>query len=158
MNGSYDNNAVSLSAETGYRFGFMEDRAFVEPQIGLNWGRIQGADFTAKNGVRVDQDNFTTLVGRIGVRTGFTFPEKKGSVYARIAAVHDFEGELESEYSKGSARNFTKDDLGGSWVEYGIGANFNLTENTYTYVDLARTDGGEVKENYRWNIGLRHTF
>lgn len=50
------------------------------------------------------------------------------------------------------------EDLGDTWVEFGIGANFNWTPNTYTYVDLERTNGGEVKENWRWNIGLRHVF
>lgn len=51
-----------------------------------------------------------------------------------------------------------KDDLGGAWIEYTVGANLNWTENTYTYIDLERTSGGEVRENYRWNIGLRHVW
>ena len=50
------------------------------------------------------------------------------------------------------------EELKGTWLEMGVGANFNWTENTYTYIDLERTNGGDVKENYRWNIGVRHTF
>lgn len=40
----------------------------------------------------------------------------------------------------------------------GVGANFNWTKNTYTYVDFERTNGGDVKENYRWNVGIHHNF
>ena len=60
--------------------------------------------------------------------------------------------------SKNGQYSHVSDDLGGSWVEYGLGANFNLTDATYTYVDLERTSGGEVKEKWRWNIGLRTVF
>ena len=55
-----------------------------------------------------------------------------------------------------SSRNFY--DLGGAWVEYAVGANFNLTDNAYTYVDLERTSGGEVTENWRWNVGFRYVW
>lgn len=158
MTGSYDSNAYGVSAETGFRFSFIEDRMFFEPQVGLSWGLVSGEKFTTSNNVSVDQDDFESLIGRVGFRTGFTFPEKKGSVYARFSAVHDFLGDLEAEYRKDKGYNFTNDDLGGTWVEYGIGANFNWNETTYAYVDLERTSGGELKENYRWNVGLRHVF
>ena len=158
--GSYDNNALSFSAEFGHHFKFMDDRVFVEPQIGVAYGYVNSADFKTNDGIRIEQDSYESLIGRIGVRTGFTFPDNKGSIYARVSGVYDFKGELDSHFSMdGSAStNFSYEDLGGSWVEYGIGANFNWTDNTYTYIDLERTSGGEVNENYRWNIGLRHVF
>lgn len=43
-------------------------------------------------------------------------------------------------------------------MEYAVGANFNLTDRTYTYVDLEKTTGGEVTEKWRWNVGVRHVF
>lgn len=55
-------------------------------------------------------------------------------------------------------RKHLKDDLGGTWYELGLGANFNLTDTTYTYVDLEKTFAGTVKENWRWNVGVRHVF
>ena len=58
----------------------------------------------------------------------------------------------------GMARQVIHEDLGDSWLEMGIGANFNLTDTTYTYVDMERTTGGRVTENYRWNVGIRHAF
>ena len=60
--------------------------------------------------------------------------------------------------SDSTVRSDIYDDLGGTWYELGLGANFNLTDTTYTYVDLEKTFAGTVKENWRWNVGVRHVF
>ena len=157
MTGSYDNNAWSASAEAGWHLPVM-GVAFVEPQVELTYGQIIGDDFTAGNGVEVSQDDTDSFIGRLGVRSGFYFPEKKGTVYARVSVLHDFDGEVTSTAVKGGASETMFDDLGGTWWEFGLGANFNLTDRTYTYVDLEKTTGGEVQENWRWNVGLRHVW
>lgn len=157
MKGSLDNNAWSVSAEFGWRFD-LNSIAYIEPQAELTYGRILGDTSTASNDVRIEQDDFNALLGRVGVRAGLKFPDNKGSIYARLSGVHDFEGESDATYTKGDNVVKLHDDIGGSWVEYAIGANFNLTPSTYTYVDLERTSGGEVKENWRWNVGLRTVF
>lgn len=157
MKGDFDNNAFSVAAEYGWHFA-MNDLAFVEPSAGVTYGRIMGDDFVAHNGVRVEQDDYDSLIGRLGVRSGFYFPEQKGSIYARVAVLHAFMGDMESTASKDGNVAYLKDELGDTWVEYGIGANFNLTNTTYTFVDLEKTTGGDVKENWRWNIGLRTVF
>ena len=157
MTGSYDNNAWSASAEAGWHLPVM-GVAFVEPQVELTYGQIIGDDFTAGNGVEVSQDDTDSFIGRVGVRSGFYFPEKKGTVYARVSVLHDFDGEVTSTAVKGGQSETMSDDLGGTWWEFGLGANFNLTDRTYTYVDLEKTTGGEVQENWRWNVGLRHVW
>lgn len=60
--------------------------------------------------------------------------------------------------TNGTALNTMHSDIGGTWVEYGVGGNFRLCKNAYGYVDLERTSGAEVNANYRWNIGLRTFF
>ncbi len=161
MNGNYDNNAFTASVEAGYRLNFMDNRVFVEPQVELSYGYVTSTDFTTGNDVHIQQDSFESTIGRIGVRTGFTFPNNKGSVYARVSGVYDFQGEMTgmaSLVNDASVREALKEDLGGSWIEYGVGANFNWSDTTYMYIDLERTSGGEVRENYRWNMGLRHIW
>lgn len=158
MNGDYDSNAYAVSVETGYRFEFLQGGLYVEPQIGVNYGHVQGEQFKTSNGVSIDQGDYDSLIGRVGVRTGFKFPNNKGTIYARASGVYDFDGDMSAKAIKGVARNTIEEDLGGAWIEMGVGANFNWTDNTYTYIDFERTNGGEVKENYRWNIGVRHTF
>ena len=160
MDGSYDNNAFSISAEYGWHFKLAEV-GFVEPQAEITYGRVMGEDFNTSNGVRIEQDDFDSLIGRIGVRAGFNFPDNKGTLYARVSGLHDFQGDFKSKASL--IRNATvsqdiEEDLGDTWVEFGVGANIIWTENTYTYIDLERSNGGDIKENWRWNVGIRHTF
>lgn len=159
MTGDYDNNAFVVSAEYGWHLPVME-LGFIEPQIELTYGRIMGKDFTTGNGVEIKQDDFDSLIGRLGVRAGIKCPDNWGTVYARASVVHDFDGEFNATAHSltGTAVVDIFEDLGGTWGEFGIGANINFTKNTYMYVDAEITSGGEVDENYRWNIGVRHNF
>ena len=156
MTGGFDNNAYSVSAEYGWHVK-LGQFAFVEPQAEVTYGQVLGDTFTAGNGVKVEQDDFDAFIGRIGVRAGFHFPDNKGVIYMRASVLHDFEGESSARLSRETAQTVST-DLGGTWYEMGVGANFNVTDNTYTYVDLEKTSGGEVDQNWRWNIGVRHTF
>lgn len=159
MKGDYDNNAFVISAEYGWHLPVMEI-GFIEPQVELTYGRIMGEDFTTSNGVEIEQDDFDSFIGRLGVRAGIKCPDDWGTVYARASVVHDFDGEFDATARslKTSATADIYEDLGGTWGEFGIGANINFTKNTYMYVDAEITSGGEVDENYRWNIGVRHNF
>lgn len=160
MAGTSKNNALSASAEFGWHIPVAEV-AFVEPQAELTYGVVLGDDFTTSNGVKVSQDDTEALIGRLGIRGGFHFPNKKGTIYARTSVLHDFKGESEftaSLVSNPSVRSTIKDDIGGTYYEIGVGANFNLTQNAYSYVDLERQNGGDVKENWRWNVGFRYVW
>ncbi len=159
LSGSYDNNAFALSAEYGWRFE-LGTLAFVEPQVEFMYYRVQGDDFNTSLGARVEQDDYESYIGRLGVRGGLKFPDNKGTIYARLSYLYDFDGEMHSDVrsTTSAAFNSIDDDLGGSWVEYGVGANFNWTDNMYTYVDLERSSGGEVRENWKWSLGMRYVF
>ena len=159
MDGDSDNNAYSVSAEFGWRFE-PASFAFIEPQAEVTYSRIDGDTFTTKNAVRVEQDDFDSLIGRVGVRIGAKFPENRGNLYLRVSGAYDFQGENEAvaRAVNGVARQKISDDLGGGWIETAIGGNFRLTDSTNVYVDLERTNGGEVVENWRWNLGLRTEF
>ena len=162
MKGDFDNNAVSLGAEAGWHFK-LSDLGFVEPSAGLTYGRIMGDNFVAHNGVRVEQEDYDSLIARLSVRSGFYFPNQKGNIYARAAVLHDFMGDMEATASKANAAgalqtSHFKEELGDTWVEYGIGANFDLSKTAYTFVDLEKTAGGDVKESWKWTVGARLTF
>lgn len=120
MTGDYDNNAYSVSAEVGWHLKLGE-AAFIEPQAELTYGQVIGASFTTGNGVKVEQDDFDAFIGRVGVRTGFPFPENKDLVYLRASVLHDFEGKssaVASLISDRSVRSDIRDDLGGTWCEF----------------------------------------
>lgn len=157
VDGSFDNNAWSFSAEYGWHFK-LNDITFIEPQAELTFGQVFGDDFVNGEGVRLEQKDFESLIGRVGVRAGYFFPNNKGVIYARASVLHDFKGDAETVASYNGRSVSFKDDLGSTWGEIGLGANFKLTDTTYTYVDLEKTTGGDLSEKYRWNIGVRHVF
>ena len=150
-------NAFSLSVETGHMFRIME-QAYIEPQIEVTYGFISGDDTTASNDVRLDQDDFQSLITRVGVRTGFEFPEKAGTIYAMLSYSYDFLGDADGTASQGGLREALNEDLGGGWVSYGIGAQFKLGDNAFAYGELERTSGGEIDNPYLFNVGFRWNF
>lgn len=157
MTGSYDNNAFSVGGNVGYRFTFAQ-QAFVEPQFGLQYAYVTGDDYTATNGVKVEQDNFDALVASLGARIGFNFAEDAGKVFARASVNHDFLGEVDGTASNDKAIQNMYVDLGGTWVTYGVGTQFNFTDNLSVWGNVDRTTGGEVSTHYMMNAGLRYTF
>ena len=157
MDGSYDNNAFSVGGNVGYRFTFAE-QAFVEPMFGLQYAYVTGDDYKASNGVKVEQDDFDALIASLGVRTGFDFAKDAGKLYARASVNHDFLGEVDGKASKGSLAESMYVDLGGTWFTYGVGTQFNITDNLSVWGNVDRTTGGEVSTRYMMNAGLRYVF
>ena len=157
MTASYDNNAFSIGGNVGYRFNFAQ-QAFVEPNFGLQYAYVMGDDYTATNGVKVEQDDFDALIASLGARVGFNFAEDAGKIYARASVNHDFLGEVDGTASKAGLADSMYVDLGGTWVTYGVGTQFNFTENLSVWGNLDRTTGGEVSTHYMMNAGLRYVF
>lgn len=67
---------------------------------------------------------------------------------------------VETEYtaSNSDTTGTFKDDLGGTYYEFGLGSNYKFTPNCYSYVDLERQTLGPVAEKWRWNVGMRYVF
>ena len=45
-----------------------------------------------------------------------------------------------------------------TWAEYGLGANFNITDSTYVWADVERTAGGVLDADWRATVGVRYSF
>lgn len=150
-------NAFSLSFEGGHKFTFLE-RAYIEPQIEITYGNVLGDDVTASNGVRIEQDDYENLITRVGLRTGFEFPEKAGTFYAMLSYSYDWMGDADGTATKGDNRATLCEDLGGGWVSYGVGAQFKIGNNAFAYGELERTSGGDVRNPYLFNVGFRYNF
>lgn len=157
LKASYDNTLLGLSAEVGYRYN-INSMFYVEPQAELSYATALGDDFTAGNGVRIRQDDFQSLVGRLGARVGATFAQNKGSVYLTASVKHDFLGDADSTASLGNVVKKQDVNVGGTWFSYGIGTQFDMTDKLSVYGSLERADGGDYTENYRYNVGLRYVW
>lgn len=153
--GEWNANGYSVSAEYGKRFT-QESGLWYEPQIELTYGRVGAADYKV-GGRFVEQDKMDSLVGRVGFRVGKD--TAKGNVYARASYLYDFDGETSVTFSDGrDAVRTIEQDLGGGWVEVGIGANYKLSDATNLYIDVEKAFGGEVDVNWQWNAGVRYSF
>ena len=157
--GDYHANSYSLSAEFGWRLHLFSTKLlFIEPQAELMYGRVASVDYTTSTGVRVENDAADALVGRVGFALGLTCPNKMGNAYIRASVLHDWQGEAGYSFTKDGFTRRLSEDLGGTWYEYGLGGNFNVSDKVYVYADLERADGGEVDTEYRVNLGVRYSF
>ncbi len=156
---SYHTNAVSFSAEAGWRLFPMQNSFFVEPQVELMYGHVFDADYTTSTGVNVNQASADTLIGRAGVVLGLKCPNNRGNAYIRASVLHDWKGDADFTFSKAGGLSRTiSEEFGGTWYEYGLGANFNATDRIHLYTDVEASDGGEVDTDYRVNFGVRYAF
>ena len=155
--GDYDANAFSMSAEAGWRYG-LTDMFFVEPQVEMMYGFVEDVDYTTSTGLAVHHDKADTFIGRAGFMLGAKCPNDKGNAYVRASVLHDFLGEADYAFAKNGDVRHLSNDLGGTWYEFGIGANFNWTGNLHSYLDVETSTGGEVDTDYRINVGIRYGF
>lgn len=156
--GSYNTNAFSLSAEAGWRLHPLDNSLYVEPQVEMMYGRVLDADYTTSMGVAVEHEAVDTLIGRVGFVLGLKCPNNRGNTYVRASILHDWQGDAESTFTKGGQTKRISEELGDTWLEYGVGANFNATKNLHLYADLEATEGAKVETSYRFNLGARWSF
>lgn len=158
--GDLDTVTTSLSGEFGWRFDLART-VWIEPQIEATYTHAGAEDLTLSNGVNAatyEIGDFDSLIGRAGFATGFTCPNNRGEVWLRASAVHEFLGDREIFARTGDNTNSLKQDGKDTWFEYGIGANFNLSESTYLWADVERTSGGIIDQEWRATIGVRYGF
>lgn len=159
FSGSYDNTTLGLSVEAGYHWNPVSI-LYVEPQAELAYGYVLGDDFSsAANGVTIEQDDFQSLVGRLGARIGATLPKDAGQIYMHVSVNHDFLGDADATArpSAGLARGIST-DLGGTWVSYGLGMQFEAGQNLSIYGSLDRANGSDYQEDYRYSVGVRYVW
>jgi outer membrane autotransporter protein len=151
-----DNRVFSLSGEYGWRFNVC-DQFFVEPQVELAYTNVSSDDLELGT-AQYAFDNVNSLTGRAGVVFGWNLPDDRGNVYARASVLQQFMGDAKISGTNGAARNVQEIDGDDTWFEYGIGANVKLTEKTYIWADVERTEGAELDEEWRGTVGIRYSF
>ena len=154
-----DNIALSLSGEVGYRYNVTKG-FFVEPQGELTYTYVDADTMKLSTGTTYEFDSVNSLIGRLGVVAGMECPNGMGNVYARVSAVHEFLGDAEVTAKSALGGNHLTQGTDGkdTWVEFGIGANINVTPSTYVWADVERTEGAALDEDWRATVGVRYAF
>ena len=154
--GKMDNIGLSLSAEAGWRFA-MPYNLFIEPQVEATYSYIDSDSFRYADR-KYELQSTDSFIARAGFMAGIQCPDNKGNVYVRASVVHDFMGETDVKVSNAHMSRTVSNDFGGTWGEFGIGANVSVSDNTYFYADVEHTTGGEIEEPWRVNLGVRYNF
>ncbi len=156
MKGDMDNRVASLSAEYGWRLPICQ-QFFVEPQVELAYTYVSSDDLQLGDN-HYEFDSVDSLTGRAGVVFGWNLPDERGNLYARASVVQQFMGDAKIAGSNGTAHNIQEIDGEDTWLEYGIGANVKLTDSTYLWADVERTEGADIEEEWRGTVGVRFSF
>lgn len=156
--GSYHNWGTTASVEAGWRLQCPTTGFYAEPQVELQFGRLDSVNYRTGKGVKVEQDGIDSIIGRAGVAVGYTFPENKGTAYAKASVLHDWKGEVKSTFSANGVERTYKDDLGGTWGEFAVGATYNPTKNVSAYTQVKTSTGSPVRNPWQVSVGLRYNF
>ena len=157
--GDFDNWAFSVGAEYGRKSG-LGSGWYWEWQTQLTYSYVWGDDYTTANGAQISQDNFDSLVGRLGLvlsREFNTDSATPGRVYAKASLQHEFLGDS-SERLYDDVIFSDSEDLDDTWYTVGLGADLKLSGNCSLYLDAERDFDAEIKNKYRFECGVRFEF
>lgn len=159
--GEFDNWAGSLSAEYGRKKQMNEDNWFIEPQAQLTYSYMWGDSYTTRKGVRVEQDNADSLVGRAGFIISKELESERkypNRYYAKAFIMHEFMDGGDNTVSLGSDRFYAGSDFKDTWYVVGVGANADMGNQCTFYFDAEKNFKAHVKMPYRIEAGFRWEF
>ncbi|MBQ8172915.1 MAG: autotransporter outer membrane beta-barrel domain-containing protein, partial [Mailhella sp.] len=130
---------------------------FVEPQAELAYTYVSSDSFELGD-AKYLIDSVDSLTGRLGLVAGWNLPDDMGNVYARASVLQQFMGDAKVTGYTSIGPTVHKTDGDDTWLEYGIGANIKLTDSTYIWADVERTEGADVEEEWRGTVGIRYSF
>jgi len=156
QSGDMDNRMASISGEYGWRFNLCQ-QFFIEPQVELAYTYVNSDDLELET-AKFSFDSVDSLTGRVGLVAGWNLPDDRGNVYARASVVQQFMGDAKVTGFSSVAPTVHETDGDDTWLEYGIGANVKLTDNTYIWADVERTEGADIDEEWRGTVGVRFSF
>ena len=155
ISGHYRAWNTSISAEYGYRKQLVKGY-FIQPQVELTLGRINGAGYTADNGTYINQDAINSLVARAGISIGQQL--ERGSYYLTASVLHEFSAKSKVTTGQGAFASTIEQDLKGTALELALGGNIKMGKNNNMYLEAARSFGGKTINKWQLQAGFRGNF
>ena len=156
ISGEYDNMGVSISAEYGLK-NALKHGWYIEPQAQLTLGYLGGDDYKTSNGISVKQSCIKSAVGRLGFSIGREL-SPKSAVYAKASLMHEFGGNYDVVMSDGHSNLDIGDSFDDTWLEYGVGVDWEMSPYSCFYLTAERSAGSNFKKDWQWNVGLYYKF
>ena len=159
--GKYDQDFAAISAEYGYTLKDAATGVFVEPQLQLQGAWLDGYDYSVQRGISADVDSATSLVGRVGLRTGkeFSGSALAGTVYVRGDVMHQITDGQNARFSAEGDADLLKTwgDFE-TWTQFGFGAALTFKDRAGLQVDLSRIAGGVTEDSWLLSGRLNYRF
>ena len=158
LHGDYKSNAYGLTMEYGKTFG--TETNYFTPKAQLTWSQVGSKDYAAhtpNDTMYIDQDAYSSFVGRLGVEAGMK--NAKGSVYVGLFAAHEFNGDISASYfAKDGGKKYTSFDGKDTWMEMKLGGTYDFSNTAHLYADIAKDFGGDFERKWKLNAGIRFEF
>ena len=158
LHGDYKSNAYGLTMEYGKTFG--TETNYFTPKAQLTWSQVGSKDYAAhtpNDTMYIDQDAYSSFVGRLGVEAGMK--SAKGSVYVGLFAAHEFNGDISASYfAKDGGSKYTSFDGKDTWMEMKLGGTYDFSDTAHLYADIAKDFGGDFERKWKLNAGIRFEF
>ena len=158
LHGDYKANAYGMTMEYGKTFG--SEASYFTPKAQLTWSQVGAKDYTAhtpNDSMRIDQDAYSSFVGRLGFEAGVK--SEKGRVYAGLFAAHEFNGDISASYfANDGDRKHTSFDGEETWMEMKLGGTYDFSNNAHLYADFAKDFNGNFERKWKLSAGLRFEF
>ncbi|WP_434984390.1 autotransporter outer membrane beta-barrel domain-containing protein [Pseudomonas protegens] len=156
IDAKYKNHAVSVDVEVGKQIDLGQGW-FVEPQLEVQAFRVGSGDYTASNGLKVEQDAVTSVQSRVGSLFGRNLKLDNGMTvqpYAKVSWLTEHAGD--SNVKVNGTRLDSK--LPGSRAEIGGGVILQTAAKHKFYVDAEYGEGEGIEQPYAINIGYRYMW
>lgn len=155
----YDTYGFSADAEYGYRYEFDNDY-YIEPLAQLSYIYIADEEYTmnlnGESGAKVSNDDYQSLIGYAGFHYGKKFGDNVA--YLRVAAAHEFAGDIDVDARYQDIKVNSSISGEDTWIEYGVGFDVKVKEDTAVYGRLQKSTGDVVKNKWHASVGLRYIF
>ncbi|MHA6578648.1 autotransporter outer membrane beta-barrel domain-containing protein [Pseudomonas yamanorum] len=156
VDAKFKNHAVAVDVEVGKQIDLGKGW-FVEPQLEVQAFRVSSGDYTASNGLKVEQDAVTSVQSRVGSLFGRNLKLDNGMTvqpYAKASWLTEHSGD--SHVKVNGTRLDSK--LPGSRAEIGGGVILQTAEKHKFYIDAEYSKGDGIEQPYAVNVGYRYMW
>lgn len=159
VTGDYSTWAYGLGLQYGYQTPVSRSGWFFEPSASLFLGRTDGASYCLSNNLGIQQGDANSMTARLGLKAGKQLDGGRSSVYAGLAALHEFSGQSSVSAFYGN-QHMPLDTAGGrdTWWEYSLGGNWRISPTGVFNLDLAKTAGSSIGNTWQVNGSLNWTW
>ena len=153
--GSYSQNAITASLESGFSIPVYQDYALA-PYAKVQYSKIGSADYTLSNGMKTHIDNSDSVQGELGTlfSTKFSSGEMVLKPYAKLAIAREFIKSNKVDINDIGFNN----DFSGNVGKYGLGLDAAITNYASVYAEVDYQNGNKVETPVRVDAGFRIRF